>query len=102
MKIIKYDPSNISNIPKFFNDEISKNNDQKFIMFIFENIINEVKNIDDLEKSYMCLLEEYDLPFAFFPYNVHFNKTYKEFKPIPHPKIRGVHDSKEFDIVSQP
>lgn len=102
MKIIKYDPSNISNIPKFFNDEISKNNDQKFIMFIFENIINEVKNIDDLEKSYMCLLEEYDLPFAFFPYNVHFNKTYKEFKPIPHPKIRGVHDLKEFDIVSEP
>lgn len=102
MKIIKYDPSNISNIPKFFNDEISKNNDQKFIMFIFENIINEVKNIDDLEKSYMGLLEEYDLPFAFFPYNVHFNKTYKEFKPIPHPKIRGVHDSKEFDIVSEP
>ena len=39
MKIIKYDPSNISNIPKFFNDEISKNNDQKFIMFIFLNKI---------------------------------------------------------------
>ena len=29
MKIIKYDPSNISNIPKFFNDENCKVNQEK-------------------------------------------------------------------------
>lgn len=100
MKIIKYNPEMVSNISKFFNEEIEKNKNEKFIMFVFENIINEAIDINEVERLYEELLTEYDLPYAFYPYNLHFNKVYREFKSIPHPKINGVHNGKEFDIVS--
>ena len=46
MKIISFDPNKITKISNFFNEEIEKC-DEKFIMFIFDDLFFEVKDIDE-------------------------------------------------------
>lgn len=106
MKIISYDPKNIENISKFFNETIDNYRHESdyngFIMFIFEDILNHAINKENLINSYKNLLINFDLPFAFYPYNLHFNKVLPSSNSIPTPKIHGKYKDLDFDVVNQP
>lgn len=101
MKLIKYDPNEVKNISEFFNNEIKKC-DEKYIMFLFNDIYNEVINIDDFMNAYENLMEKNNLPFAFFPYYVHFNKVLNDFIKFPNPRAHITFEDNKFDIVNQP
>jgi hypothetical protein len=106
MKIVSYDPRNIENMSIFFNDKINeyKNDDSYsgFIMFIFEEIFAEVKDEKILCESYKKLLTDYNLPYAFFPYFLHFNKVLPGSISFPNPKLKINTENGSFNIVLQP
>jgi hypothetical protein len=101
MKIIKYNPTKIQSISNFFNDEIKKCEDI-YIMFIYDDICDEVKNLEEFAKAYANLLSIHDLPFAFFPYYVHFNKVLNEYNKFPNPRAHIKKGGTLFDVVNQP
>lgn len=106
MKVVSYNPKNIENVSKFFNESILEYKNEEtfdgYIMFIFDDILNHANNQDELKNSYKNLLDNFNLPYAFYPYYLHFNKVLSKTNSIPNPKIYGKHDSKEFDVVNQP
>ena len=101
MKIISFDPNKITKISNFFNEEIEKC-DEKFIMFIFDDLFFEVKDIDEFSNAYESLLTKNNLPFAFYPYYVHFNKVLCNYIKYPNPKVHVENTENRFDIVNNP
>lgn len=100
--IIKYDPNKIENIPLFFNEQIDKHQDEKFIMFIFNDIFEKINNKDDFFSKYKNLLEKFNLPYAFYPYYIHFNKVLKRYISFPNPRMRiKINNKNGFDVVNQ-
>ena len=100
--IIKYDPEKIENTAKFFNEQIELYPNEKYIMFIFDDIYNSLKNADDFFQKYKELLERFDLPYAFYPYYIHFNKVLKRYISYPNPRMRvKISGSPAFDVVNQ-
>lgn len=101
MKVIKYNPDLIPKISDFFNDEIEKCEDQ-FIMFIYDDVYEEVKNLNEFVDAYALLLIRNNLPFAFFPYYIHFNKVLTDHIKFPNPRAHIQKGDFCFDIVNQP
>lgn len=100
--IIKYDPKTIENVASFLNNEIDKNANEKYIMFIFNDIHDKVININDFYNKYVNLIETFDLPFAFYPYYIHFNKALKNSLSIKSPKMKiSINKKYMCDIVNQ-
>lgn len=101
MKVVKYNPLEIKKVSSFFNIEIEKC-EEKYIMFIFNDIYDEVKNIEEFVQAYEKLLFKNNLPFAFYPYYVHFNKVLCDYIKFPNPKVHIENADNKFDIVNQP
>lgn len=100
--IIKYDPNSIENIPIFLNSQIEKHKDQKYLMFIFDDIAKELKNQQDFFNRYVNLMKKFQLPFAFYPYYIHFNKVFPTSFSVPSAKMRFViNGQEECDVVNQ-
>lgn len=101
MKIIKYNPSEIKKVSAFFNSEIEKC-EEKYIMFIFNDVYDEIKNVEEFVLAYENLLFKNNLPFAFYPYYIHFNKVLCDSIKFPNPKVHVENEENKFDIVNQP
>ena len=100
--IIKYDPEKVENVAKFFNEEIEKYPNEKYIMFIFNDIFNDLINSDEFFQKYKNLLERFDLPYAFYPYYIHFNKVLKKYISYPNPRMRvNINGKAAFDVINQ-
>lgn len=102
MKTISYNPNEIKDIPAFFNKYLDEFKNEDYIMFIFndinENIIDKNKFID----SYIHLMKNFDLPYTFYPYYIHFNRIFPESIGIPNPRAHVQSDKGIFDIVNNP
>ena len=100
--IIKYDPEKIENIAKFLNEEIEKYPEERYLMFIFNDIFDNLKNPDEFFQKYKEVLERFDLPYAFYPYYIHFNKVLKRYISYPNPRMRiNIANKPAFDVVNQ-
>lgn len=100
--IIKYDPNKVENIAKFFNEQIENYPNEKFIMFIFNDIFEKLKDQNVFFSKYKNLLERFNLPYAFYPYYIHFNKVLKKYISYPNPRMRiNVSNTQGFDVVNQ-
>ena len=100
--IIKYDPKTVENIAKFLNDSIEANKNEKYIMFIFNDIYENVEDIDVFYNKYVELMKIFDLPYAFYPYYIHFNKTLRSYLSMPSPRMKiRVDNNYTCDVVNQ-
>jgi hypothetical protein len=106
MKIVSYDPRNIENVSIFFNEKINEYKNESeysgFIMFIFDEILAEAKDKNLLCESYEKLLKDFNLPYAFFPYFLHFNKALPNLISFPNPKLKINTKNGSFNVVIQP
>ena len=73
-----------------------------FIMFIFDEILAEAKDKNLLCESYEKLLKDFNLPYAFFPYFLHFNKVLPNLISFPNPKLKINTKNGSFNVVIQP
>ena len=95
-------PNELENIPQYLNQVILNNKNEKYIMFIFNDLYEHIINKEEFYERYCDLLKTYDLPYAFYPYYIHFNKILQNFASIPYPKMRCTSTNKEsFDVVNQ-
>lgn len=100
--IINYDPKTIENLSKFFNESIENNKNEKYIMFIFNDIYENVINIDEFYSKYVSLMKRFDLPFAFYPYYIHFNKALQRHISFPSPKMNiYINNERACSVVGQ-
>lgn len=103
-KIITYQ-QNI-NIPEFFNLELNKaykDNKQTKLTFIQTDLLSNLKNSKDFFDKYNSFMDEWDLPYAFFPYYVYFNKLLPNELGKPNPKyIFNIKNKKTVDVITQP
>lgn len=103
-KIITYQ-QNI-NIPEFFNLELNKaykDNKQTKLTFIQTDLLSNLKNSKDFFAKYNSFMDEWDLPYAFFPYYVYFNKLLPNELGKPNPKyIFNIKNKKKVDVITQP
>lgn len=103
MKLVSYDPKEVVNIPEFLNEYLVTFEDEKYIMFIFNDILEKVKDKQALCGAYETLLKRLDLPYAFFPYYLHYNKVFPDLISKPSPRISlTLHDGFKFDVVGSP
>lgn len=103
MKIISYDPKEITNISSFMNRYIDEYRDEKFLMFVFDDVIGKAKDKAELVRRYEELMLKLDLPYAFFPYYAHFNKIFPGLIGKPSPRIAvRMKDGFMFDVVQDP
>lgn len=103
MKVISYNPKEMENIASFMNKYIDEYKDEKYIMFIFDDVLKEVKDKETLVHKYEELLTKMDLPYAFFPYYAHFNKILPNLIGKPSPRITvKMKDGFMFDVVQEP
>ena len=100
--IIIINPNEQKNIPKFLNETIENNQNEKYIMFIFNDLYEHIIDKDLFFNKYYELLKTYDLPYAFYPYYIHFNKALTSFISIANPKMRvEVKEKLSFDVINQ-
>lgn len=103
-KIITYQ-QNI-NIPEFFNLELNKaykDNKQTKLTFIQTDLLSNLKNSKDFFDKYNSFMDEWDLPYVFFPYYVYFNKLLPNELGKPNPKyIFNIKNKKKVDVITQP
>ncbi len=100
--IIKFDPNTIDNMPKFLNDSIESNKSENYIMFIFNDIYEDINNVDDFYKKYENLMKRFDLPFSFYPYYNHFNKVLWRSASYGVPKMKvSINGKPAADVVNQ-
>lgn len=103
MKIISYDPKEITNISSFMNRYIDEYRGEKFLMFVFDDVISKAKDKAELVRRYEELMLKLDLPYAFFPYYAHFNKIFPGLISKPSPRIVvRMKDGFTFDVVQDP
>lgn len=100
MKTVIFNPYKTENIPAFFNSVLNENVTQDYIFFIFNDIADEIKDIQEFTGKYVDLMKRMDLPFSFFPYYIHFNKTMVKTAKIPSPRARITSkDYGKFDVI---
>lgn len=99
--IIVINPNIEENIPKFLNESIEKNLNEKYLMFVFNDLYEQLINKDVFFEKYCELLKEYDLPFAFYPYYIHFNKVLSSNISLANPKMRVSNKRLFFDVINQ-
>lgn len=105
MKIISFDPEKEKKIPEFFNKNIDENSGkEKYLMFIFNDIYESIKNVDELVKKYTEFMDRYNLPYVFYPYYVHFNKIFPDSIGYPNPRAHVLvsKNNDQLDIISNP
>lgn len=104
MKIITYNPKSILNTASFLNEQLGKlNEDDRFVMFVYDTIIDKVKSKEKLVTEYENLMTKLDLPFMFFPYYLHFNKILPALVAKPSPRITvTMSNGTKFDVVQEP
>lgn len=103
MKVISYDPKEITNISSFMNRYIDEYRGEKFLMFVFDDVIGKAKDKAELVRRYEELMLKLDLPYAFFPYYAHFNKIFPGLISKPSPRIVvRMKDGFTFDVVQDP
>lgn len=105
MKVISFDPNTCDNIPNFFNSIIDENlNKEEYIMFVFNDIKNNIINFDEFVNTYELFLNKYKLPYIFYPYYIHFNRIFPNSIAFPNPRahILQQSDKSELDIIGNP
>lgn len=103
MKLVSYNPNEVKNIPEFFNEYLTTFKDEKYVMFIFNDVLEKVKDKQVLCGAYETLLKRLDLPYAFFPYYLHYNKIFPDSIAKPSPRISlTLNDGFKFDVVGSP
>ena len=104
MKVVHYNPREIQNVPAFLNKFLDEFKNEKYVMFVYEDVIDKVKDKEAFVKAYENLLKTADLPYAFFPYYVHFNKILPGLSGKPSPRMSAVRaaDGFRFDVVQEP
>lgn len=103
MKIVKYDPKTVDNVPAFFNSYIDEMKGEKYVMFVFKDIYESAKDGEALVKKYEELLSTLDIPYSFFSYYAHFNKVMPGYSSMPCPRMRlKSKDGFDFEVVQDP
>ena len=92
-KIIVYNPNKIkdNNIPAYLNMELKKaytNEKLSYITFIFDDLSKKIKDQNSFVTKYKEFMKEWNLPYAFFPYYVYFNKILPNSLQRPNPKLK--------------
>ena len=95
-------PNEQKNIPSFLNETIQNNPNEKYIMFIFNDLYEHIIDKDLFFNKYSELLKTYNLPYAFYPYYIHFNKVLASYVSIANAKMRvEPKNNIPFDIINQ-
>jgi hypothetical protein len=103
MKLVSYSPKDVTNVAAFMNKYLDDFKDEKFIMFAFNDVVEKMKDKEDVIHKYEELLVKLDLPYAFFPYYAHFNKILPNLINRPSPRITvKMKDGYVFDVVQEP
>lgn len=92
-KIIVYNPNELKdkNIPAYLNIELNKayaNEKLSYITFIFEDLSKKLKDQNSFVTKYKTFMQEWNLPYVFFPYYVYFNKMLPNSLQRPNPKLK--------------
>lgn len=100
--IIKYDPKTVKNTAKFLNDSLESYKNEKYIMFIFNDIYDDIIDINQFYYKYVNLLKRFNLPFAFYPYYIHFNKVLWRSLSFGAPKMKiSINKDRACDVINQ-
>lgn len=86
MDIIEYNPHEQS-LPVLINSFLEKDILSKYTCFIFSDIKKAAKNLELTLSKYEKMMEILQIPYAFFPYYIHFNKVLPSTLKIPNPRI---------------
>lgn len=91
-KIVKFDPKKIDgkSIPEYYNQELElayKNEKIKYITFIFNDLYDNLKDANQFINDYKVFLNDWNLPYIFFPYYAYFNKNLPNELGLPNPKL---------------
>lgn len=102
--VIVYNPNEEKNIPKFFNEKIEnlRQNNCRYVIFVFEDLWNAAKNKDDVISEYVNFVKDYDMPYAIYPYYNSFNRVKINDCNIPTPKaeIHCIKNDKRCNIIA--
>lgn len=103
MKIVSYDPNDIKNVPAFFNKHIYDETDKDmFVMFVYKDLLEAMVDKNAVVNAYQNFMLKFNLPYAFYPYYLHFNKivTDSNSKECPRAYVNIKGTNIVFDIVS--
>jgi hypothetical protein len=106
-KIIIYNKATTENVPAYFNSILEKiyNDDSiSYVTFIQSDLHEQCKDPNQFINSYKEFITEWNLPFAFYPYYIYFNKTLPNICPNPNPKLKLVvkETGKQLNLVVSP
>lgn len=100
--IIKYSPTEVKNTAKFLNEMLEKYSNEKYIMFIFNDIYENIIDVNEFYNKYILLMKKFNLPFSFYPYYIHFNKVLPRTLSMGVSKMKvKINKEPECDVVSQ-
>lgn len=102
MKIISYNPSEIKDAPTFFNKYLEEFSNEDYVMFIFSDLAEKIRDKNEFNNKYATLMRIFNLPFAFYPYYIHFNRILPDSiaKPVPRAHVKSKYGV--FDIINSP
>lgn len=91
-KIVTYYPTELEekSVPQFFNEELTaayNNESLTTLTFIQTDLYKQLKDANQFINDYKAFLEEWKLPFIFFPYYAYFNKSIPQYFANPNPKL---------------
>lgn len=107
-KIVVYDPTKLQkSVPAYYNeiltDVYENSTDIDTITFAQQDLLLNLKDKNEFIKAYLNFIQEWDLPFAFFPYYGHFARALYESMNIPNPKLEiKLSDNEKINVVVQP
>ena len=59
--IIKYSPTEVKNTAKFLNEMLEKYSNEKYIMFIFNDIYENIIDVNEFYNKYILLMKKFNL-----------------------------------------
>lgn len=91
-KVVIIDPNNVKKtIPELYNEELEaaiKNDKITYLTFMYADLADKLNDQTEFINNYRLFMEEWDLPYTFFPYYAYFNKIFPSTAAIPNPRLK--------------
>jgi hypothetical protein len=104
-KLVIFDPITKSNIPEFFNSELEsayKSDKIKTVTFVFSDLFDNFNDANKTISNYVKFMNEWNLPYVFYPYYSYFNKIMPAELHFPNPQFEIKVNDKVVNVVNQP